>query len=129
MFKQVHHIGFAVNNLKKVVDMMFDVYKIEPESRTEISERQMEAVLFKVGETYIEYLAPLSNESPLAAHLCENGEGFHHIAYLVEDIEAAIKTLPIDAILKKRKSSVGDWKIADIDSKYSFGLISQIIQK
>jgi methylmalonyl-CoA/ethylmalonyl-CoA epimerase len=129
MFKQVHHIGFAVYDLEKVIDLMKKVYNVEPERRIVMSDRQMEAILFKTGETYLEYLAPLSEESTLTAYLQEKGEGFHHIAYLVESIDNAKKIMPTDAVIRERESNVGDWKIADIDTKYAFGITSQIIQK
>jgi methylmalonyl-CoA/ethylmalonyl-CoA epimerase len=129
MFKQVHHIGFAVYDLEKVIDLMKKVYNVEPERRIVMSDRQMEAILFKTGETYLEYLAPLSEESTLTAYLEEKGEGFHHIAYLVDNIDNAKKIMPPDAVIRERKSNVGDWKIADIDSKYAFGITSQIIQE
>ncbi len=129
MFKQVHHLGFAVHDLEKVIKLMKDAYNIEPDRRITISDRQMDAVMFKAGETFLEYLAPLSEESPLCKHLKTKGEGFHHIAYLVDDIEEAKKTLPPDAITKERTSNVGDWKIADLDPKYALGLTSQLIQK
>ncbi|PKM86706.1 MAG: hypothetical protein CVU87_11290 [Firmicutes bacterium HGW-Firmicutes-12] len=129
MFKQVHHIGFAVYDLEKAIDLMRKVYNIEPERRIVMSDREMEAVLFKTGETYIEYLAPLSQTSSLTTYLQEKGEGFHHIAYLVDNIENAKKSMPTDAVIRERKSSVGDWEIADIDTKYALGITSQIIQK
>jgi len=129
MFKQIHHIAFAVYNLDMLIDLMKNVYDMKPESRIEIGGRQMEAVLFKTGESYLEYLAPLSDESPLYEYLQKNGEGFHHIAYLVEDIEDSKKILPPDAIIRERKSDVGNWLIADLNSKYALGLTSQIIQK
>lgn len=128
MFKQVHHLGFAVYDLQKVIDLMKNFYNIEVDRRINIVDRQMEAVMFKVGETYLEYLAPLSEESQLFAHLQKKGEGFHHIAYLVDSIEESINVMPSDAVIKTRNSSVGNWKIADLDSKYALGFISQIIE-
>lgn len=127
MFQQVHHLGFAVNDLDRVIDLMKKVYNLEPDRIIEISDRQMKAVMFKAGETFLEYLAPTTENSPLYRRLQEKGEGFHHIAFLVENINEAKKQLPPDAVLKERSSNVGNWRIADLDPKYSLGLTSQLI--
>lgn len=129
MFQQVHHIGFAVYDLDNTIALMDQTYKMKPDRIINIVDRQMKIVLFKTGKTYLEYLAPLSEQSGLFTHLKEKGEGFHHIAYLVDSIEEAIKILPPDAVLKQRQSDIGDWLIADLHAKYCHGLTSQIIQE
>ena len=103
MFKQVHHLGFAIYNLEKVIGLMDEVYGLECSKRITITDRKMEAVLFKTGETWLEYLSPLSSKSPLNKHLQENGEEFHHIAYKVESIEDTKKPASRDTFSHKKE--------------------------
>ena len=128
MLHKIHHIAFAVYDLEKTIED-FKIYGLKPSKEIIIKNREMKAVLFKVGETWLEYLAPISKNSPLSDFLQKKGEGFHHIAYQVNKIKDVMDTLPDDALRSTRKSDVGDWLIADIDSKYTKGLKMQIIEE
>ena len=79
--------------------------------------------------TWIEYLSPLSEESPFLDFLQNKGEGFHHIAYQVDSIENVIDTLPVESQVSCKNSDVGDWLVADIHPKYSMGLRMQITEE
>ncbi|MBA1336169.1 MAG: hypothetical protein HPY66_2128 [Firmicutes bacterium] len=129
MFKQVQHIAFAVRELDKIINLMEKTYGLKVYRRIEIKDRQMEAVLFKMGDAFLEYLAPTSEGSPLNSFISKNGEGFHHIALLVDSIQQAREVLPQGALSESRKSNVGDWTIADLNNAYGFGFINQIIEK
>jgi len=128
MLHKIHHIAFAVYDLEKTIED-FKIYGLKPSKEIIIKNREMKAVLFKVGETWLEYLAPISKNSPLSDFLQKKGEGFHHIAYQVNKIKDVMDTLPDDALRSTRKSDVGDWSIADIDPKYCMGLKMQIIEE
>lgn len=128
MIKEFHHVAFAVRDLDKIIKLMENTYGMKVHSRTEITERQMEAVLFKMADTYLEYLAPTTETSPLNGFIRNNGEGFHHIACLVDSIEQARRLLPKGALLETRKSDVGNWLVADFNREFGSGLITQIVQ-
>jgi hypothetical protein len=106
------------------------LYNINPSKKVIIKDRKMiKTVLFKIGETWTEYLSPLSAESPLLDFLQNKGERFHHITYQVDSIESVIDALPVGGQVSRRKSDVGDWLVADIHPKYSMGLRMQIIEE
>ena len=94
-----------------------------------ITDRKMNAALFKIGEIWLEYLAHISDDSPLKAFLEKKGEGFHHIAYQVDSIKEARTQLPKGALLLSRNSNVGEWMVADIDPKFGFGINAQLIEE
>jgi len=130
MFKQIHHIAFAVYDLEGVVKKLEKEYNLIREKRVMIKDRDMEAILYKTGKTRLEFLSPISEESPLNKYLENNKEGFHHIAYLVDDINEAKKQLPEGSLEPIRKSSVGNWLIADLEDDYSLlNITSQLIQE
>ena len=60
--------------------------------RETIAEQGVEAVLLDVGESHVELLRPLSEESPVGRFLAKQGPGLHHVAYQVKDVDAALQT-------------------------------------
>jgi len=129
MFKKVHHIAFAVYDLKKSIHLLKTMYGLTVDREIVIADRKMKAVLFKIGGIWLECLAPISDGSPLNVFLKGRGEGFHHIAYRVASIEEASIQLPKGALFPTRKSNVGKWVIADIDPKYGLGMNAQLIEE
>ena len=129
MLKKVHHIAFAVYDLEKIMKVLKEMYGAIPYRTIFLKNRKMKAVLFKIGETWLEYLAPISNDSPLNVFLKKKGEGFHHIAYQVASIKEASTKLPKGALLPARKSNIGEWMIADINLKYGLGMNAQLIEE
>jgi len=86
MIKQIEHIGIAVRNLQVSIPifeklLMSKCYKIE-----EINDQKVKVGFFKVGEVKIELLEPTSSDSPIAKFIEKKGEGIHHIAFLVNNI-------------------------------------------
>jgi methylmalonyl-CoA/ethylmalonyl-CoA epimerase len=128
MLHKIHHIAFAVYDLEKTIED-FKIYGLKPSKEIIIKDREMKAVLFKVGETWLEYLAPISEKSALFNFLQKKREGFHHIAYQVNKIKNITDTLPDGALLSSRKSDVGDWFIADINPEFTMGIKMQLIEE
>ena len=93
MFGRIDHIGVAVADLEAAIDLHVGAYGMELVHRETIAEQGVEAVLLDVGENHVELLAPLGDESPVARFLAKRGPGLHHVAYQVEDIDAALRTL------------------------------------
>ena len=81
MFKKVHHIAIAVYDLEKKIQLLKTIYGVMVDRKIVITDRKMNTALIKIGEIWLEYLAPISGDSPLNAFLEKKGEDFHHIAY------------------------------------------------
>jgi methylmalonyl-CoA/ethylmalonyl-CoA epimerase len=88
--KEIEHIGIAVHNLEEA-SLLYEkllgspVYKIE-----EVLSEGVKTAFFKAGKNKIELLEALNPESPIARFIANKGEGIHHIAFEVEDINAEI---------------------------------------
>ncbi|MEZ5058828.1 MAG: methylmalonyl-CoA epimerase [Saprospiraceae bacterium] len=91
--KNVEHIGIAVKNLKES-NLLFEKllgvpnYKIE-----EVASENVNTSFFQTGETKIELLEATDPSSPIAKFIEKKGEGIHHIAFEVEDIEAEMERM------------------------------------
>jgi methylmalonyl-CoA epimerase len=87
---KLDHVGIAVKSL----DATLGIYKTMmsfQEKRTEVESQRAKIALIPIGDIYLELLEPTSQDSSLAKFLTERGEGLHHIAFEVEDIEASMK--------------------------------------
>ena len=93
MIKQIQHIGIAVNNLKESAALFERLLGIKPYLEAVPSQKVNEAV-FKVGEGMeIDLVAPMGPESAVAKFLESRGEGLHHIAFEVDDINGELQTM------------------------------------
>jgi methylmalonyl-CoA/ethylmalonyl-CoA epimerase len=90
---KVEHIGIAVKSITRAVPV-FEVLLNSPCYKTELVDtEQVNTAFFKQGDTKIELLESTSPEGIIARFIEKKGEGMHHIAFEVVDIEAEMKRL------------------------------------
>jgi len=86
---------------------------------------------FKVGESNLELLLPTASDSPVAKFLENKGEGFHHLALEVEDIDAAVaelKAAGVKLIDETPREGAHGTRVAFIHPKATFGLMVELVQ-
>jgi methylmalonyl-CoA/ethylmalonyl-CoA epimerase len=89
----IDHIGIAVNNLE-IASAPYQALGFKVLGQDELVESQQVMVrAFQAGDSLIELLAPTSVDSPIAAFLAKRGQGMHHIAFRVKNLEAEIAKL------------------------------------
>ena len=93
MIKRVHHIGIAVNNLKESAAVFEKLLGIKAHIEDVPSQRVSEAVFKISDEAEIDLLEPTGPDSSVAKFLEKRGEGVHHIALEVDDINAELKKM------------------------------------
>lgn len=94
MVKSIDHIGIGVKNLDEAVRLYRDVLGFKLEAIHVVKKRKVKiAFLSAGGETRIELVEPLDNESFMAKFIAEHGEGIHHVAVKVGNLDAALKEL------------------------------------
>jgi methylmalonyl-CoA/ethylmalonyl-CoA epimerase len=93
MLRAIDHTGVAVTDLEEAIAFYRDVLKLPLVHRETVAEQGVDAVLFDVGDSHVELIAPLGPETGVAKFLEKRGPGLHHVAYRVDDIEAALATL------------------------------------
>lgn len=86
------HVGIAVKSIDQVLTIYTRIGEFELK-RTEVAGQKAKIAMLRAGETSVELLEPTSEDSSLAKFLREKGEGLHHIAFAVDDIEGAMKEL------------------------------------
>lgn len=90
------HVAIAVNSLDDAVEGYRDRYGVEPLYREVVESQGVEEAMIPVGGSFVQLLEPLSTETPVGRFLATRGEGLHHVAYAVVDIEAALDHLQSD---------------------------------
>jgi len=86
--KNIEHIGIAVKDMDVSKDLFSKLLNVAPYKSEEVASEGVETVFFKTGETKVELLAATNEDSPIAKFLAKKGEGIHHIAFEVADIDA-----------------------------------------
>ena len=89
----VDHVGIAVEDLDTAVDRYRRLLGTEPAHREHVKDQGVEEVLFSVGSSFIQLLGALGPQTPVGRFLDEHGPGLHHVAFRVDDIEAALGDL------------------------------------
>jgi methylmalonyl-CoA/ethylmalonyl-CoA epimerase len=91
--KGIHHLGVAVEDLDDAVETYSKLFGAELERRDMVESQGVEAAAVRVGESRVELLAPLGEETPVGKFLAKRGPGVHHVAYAVGDLRREIADL------------------------------------
>jgi len=86
------HVGIAVKSIDQTLAIYASMGHFDIR-RTEVSGQKVKIAMLKAGETSVELLEPMSDDSNMAKFLRERGEGLHHIAFEVDDIEISMSEL------------------------------------
>jgi methylmalonyl-CoA/ethylmalonyl-CoA epimerase len=91
--RRIHHLGVAVRDLEEAFDTYTRLFGAELEHRETLEPQGVEAIAIKVGESRVELLGALGEDTPVGRFLARRGPGMHHVAYGVEDVHAALADL------------------------------------
>jgi methylmalonyl-CoA epimerase len=94
----VHHVGIAVADLDEAIETYTSLFGAEIELRTTVEEQGLEAAGLRLGDSRVELLSPLADDTPVGKFLAKRGPGMHHVAYEVADIRAALAELKADGV-------------------------------
>ncbi|MGG1680026.1 methylmalonyl-CoA epimerase [Neobacillus sp. NRS-1170] len=132
MIKKVDHIGIAVKSLENALPFYTEVLSL-PLLKIEVVESQKVKVAFlQAGETKLELLEPVSEESTIAKFIEKRGEGIHHVALGVNSIEERIMELKekgIRMIDESPRLGAGGAHIAFMHPKSSSGVLYELCEK
>lgn len=89
--QEIHHIGHAVVSLDQAVAAYERLLGAELEHREVVPEQGVEAISLRIGSGRIELLAALGPDTPVGRFLERRGEGMHHVAFRVDDLERSLR--------------------------------------
>ena len=133
MIKKIDHIAIAVQNLETALDTFRNVIGCGPEAIRieEVASENVRVAFITIGESKIELLEPLSDESPIAKFLAKNGDGMHHIALETDNIDKETERLASLNIhpLGLPKEGAGGKKIMFLHPKETNRVLIEFAQK
>ena len=91
--RSIHHVGVAVADLDEAVRTYERLFGGRVEHRARVEDQGVEAASMRVGDSRVELLAPLGDDTPVGKFIAKRGPGMHHVAYEVDDVAAALAEL------------------------------------
>ncbi len=131
MLTKINHIGVAVFSLDESLPFYRDRLGMAFMGIEEVAEQKVRVAMLGIGESKIELLEPTAGDSPVARFLEKNGPGIHHLAYEVEDVEAAIAKMLADGarmIDETPRNGAHGTRIAFIHPKSSGNILTELCQ-
>lgn len=132
LVRKVDHVGIAVSNLDEAIKLYKDVLGLELHGVEVVEEQKVKVAFLPVGDTEVELLESTSPEGPIARYIEAKGQGIQHIAFQVDDIEAALeemKSKGMRLIDEKPRYGAGGAKIAFLHPKSTNGVLIELCER
>jgi methylmalonyl-CoA/ethylmalonyl-CoA epimerase len=131
MLKGIYHLGFAVEDIEAASGFYRENFGVEPTEPEVVEEQGIMATTFRVGESMIELVQPIRPDSPVGRFLARRGEGVHHVAYQVEDLEVALwelKKTGVELIDEEPRAGAGGTRVAFVHPRSAFGVLTELVE-
>ena len=132
MILKVEHIGIAVKDIATSGELFRKLLGNEAYKSEAVESEGVTTLFFKTGDTKIELLEATNEASPIAKFIEKRGEGIHHIAFEVDDIEAEIKRLQSEGFTllnETPKAGADNKRIAFLHPKTTNGVLVELCQE
>ncbi|MBM3161592.1 MAG: methylmalonyl-CoA epimerase, partial [Bacteroidetes bacterium] len=127
--KKIEHIGIAVEDLTHAVDIYEKLLGVGSYKQEVVITEAVKTAFFLIGDTKLELLQATSPDSAIAKFLEKRGQGFHHIAFEVEDIEWEISRLRnegFNLLHQTAKEGADNKQIAFLHPKSGLGMLIEL---
>jgi len=127
----IEHIGIAVANLNDAINFYEKVFGLKCYSIEEVPDQKVRTAFFRAGQTKIELLESTDPEGPIGKFIEKRGEGIHHLAFAVTDIEEKLKfaeSSGIKIIDSKPRPGAEGLQIAFLHPKSTFGVLTELCE-
>ena len=131
LLDRIHHVGYAVADIDSALSELGGRFGMRVEVREVLEDQGVEAAALAAGSSQIELISPLGPEGAVARFLERRGPGLHHVAFAVEDLEAALHRLRADGadlIDETPRRGLGGHLIAFVHPRSSAGMLTELVQ-
>ena len=129
---KIDHIGIAVKDIEAALKFYSETLGLKLEGEEVVAEQKVKTAFLPVGDTEVELLESTESDGPIAKFIEKKGEGFQHIAFKVDDLEATLNELEekgIRLIDRKPRIGAGNKKIAFLHPKSTFGVLVELSEE
>ncbi len=131
MFGAIDHVGVAVSDLEAAISLYEGSFGMALAHREVVAEQGVEAVLLDVGDSHVELLSPTGPDTPVGKFLAARGDGLHHVAYRVTDIDATLDTLRAQGVRlidETARTGIRSSRVAFLHPKATGGVLTEIVE-
>jgi methylmalonyl-CoA epimerase len=131
VFGRIDHIGVAVEDLDAAIALYAQSFAMPLVHRETVESQGVEAVLLDVGESHVELLRPLSDDTPVGKFLAVRGPGLHHVAYQVADVSAALEAARkagLRLIDETPRTGIRGTQVAFLHPKTAGGVLTELVE-
>ena len=128
----IEHIGIAVNSLEEAIPYYEKILGLECYAVEEIADQKVKTAFFMVGQTKIELLETTDPEGPIGKFLEKKGQGIHHLAFAVDNVNESLNELGangIQLIDKSARKGAEGLNIGFLHPKSTLGVLTEICGK
>ena len=128
--RAIHHVGVAVEDLDAAVASYERLFGGRLEHRERVEEQGVEAASLRLGESRVELLAALGEDTPVGRFLAKRGPGMHHVAYQVDDVESALADLAgqgVELIDAAPRRGMFGLQVAFVHPESVHGVLSEVV--
>ncbi len=129
--KAINHIGIAVKSIDEQKAFYQDVLGAKFEGTEIVAEQKVKVGFFLIGDVRLELLEPTDPTSTVAAFIEKRGEGLHHVAYTVDNLQQRLDTLKaggVRLIDEKPRTGAHQSNIAFLHPKSSCGVLTELCE-
>jgi methylmalonyl-CoA epimerase len=129
--RKVDHIGVAVKSIPEALKLYEGVLGLKVSGYEDVVEQGARVAMLPIGDSRIELLEPLQADSPVGRFLAKRGEGIHHIAICVDNIQSALdrfKDAGVKLIDSAPRSGAGGSKIAFVHPAGMHGVLLELVE-
>lgn len=131
MLRKIEHVALAVSDLEAAIAHYTSVWGLALEHREVVEDQGVEEAMLRLGDSYLQLIAPLSPETTVGRFIEKRGEGLHHIAYEVGDVEDALGALResgVDLIDEQPREGSRGTRVAFVNPKSNRGVLVELVE-
>ena len=128
---KIDHIGIAVKSLAEAVKVYQDAIGLSVSGYDEVDDQGVRVAMLTLGESRLELLEPTRTDSPIERFMSKRGEGIHHIAVRVDNIEEALERLKASGarlIDSAPRQGAHNTRIAFIHPSSTHGVLLELVE-
>jgi methylmalonyl-CoA/ethylmalonyl-CoA epimerase len=128
--KGIHHLGVAVEDLDEAVETYTSVFGAEVEHRETVPAQGVEAAAVRVGDSRVELLRALGDDTPVGKFIANRGPGMHHVAYGVSDLRGQLRRLAeqgVELIDEEPHRGLFGLEVAFVHPHAAHGVLAELV--
>ncbi len=131
MLTKIEHVAIVVSDLEAAIELYTKTWGLPLVHREIVEDQGVEEAMLALGDSHIQLLCPLSPDTTVGRFLAKKGEGLHHIAYEVKNLEAALESLRTQGaslIDEEPRRGSRNTRIAFVHPKSNRGLLVELVE-